>query len=40
MYEDQFMGWFWKVEIDWKAVVGIGIIVLGYAFIKLLAVMA
>lgn len=31
---------FCKVEIDWKAVVGIGIIVLGYAFIKLLAVMA
>lgn len=31
---------FWKLEIDWKAVVGIGIIVLGYAFIKLLAVMA
>lgn len=30
----------WKFEIDWKAVVGIGIIVLGYAFIKLLAVMA
>lgn len=30
----------WKVEIDWKAVVGIGIIALGYAFIKLLAVMA
>ena len=24
---------FWKVEIDWKAVVGIGIIVLGYALI-------
>lgn len=30
----------WKLEINWKAVVGIGIIVLGYAFIKLLAVMA
>ena len=31
---------FFEFDFDWKAVVGIGIIVLGYAFIKLLAVMA
>lgn len=24
---------FWKFEIDWKTVVGIGIIILGYALI-------
>ena len=30
----------WKVEIDWKAVIGIGLIVVGYAFIKLIAIMA
>lgn len=28
-----------EFDFDWKAVVGIGIIILGYAFIKLLAVM-